>query len=1162
MTGVINILSNKCTRYPFILSIMLAASLSISILIFTPFLVHKSYGHAFVIDSNPSPSQSLKTPPSKIQVSLSEPVDARYSKVSVVDANGKVVDKKDVHYVNGDHTLLSVSLPSTIPDGVYTVSTKMLSEVDGHVTDNAFVFGVGKATIPSNVGKTGSSSTQPSSQLSVPDAIARFPSLVGQVIIVGGAFATLWIWKPISRIAWLNVSIEKTKRQINRSFLILMLIGSSILVAADIAMIYVQAYSINATVFDAIATNFGGIWVIRIILSLILLCISLALGFKKGIIRIKYFGKVKIKESRLKKTTTLSSSSLSSTSPSDSPNLTKKTIVSFLVIGMLTLLTTSLISHGAAVTKTAIPITIDFIHNLAASFWIGGLIYIGFVVIPKLKASSVDEYIKGCMLSILLPRFSIIPVTVLGIIVVTGPFLLYILESNLALTIASFYGKALIVKLVLAAIMIGIGGYNQAVIHTKALQEASVLAIKPTIGEGTDYSLKNGRRFLQFGRINLGIRRSLNGSGSDSDDKDRKSVNRKIGDSVIKDKKARSSSPSTIAICTAVSKFNKTTKAEAILGIALLAAVAVMVNSGLPASEFQSLIQQQKQQQQQQTQLLPSQIGSQPFTSTGFTEDGNNTVVLSVDPFTPGSNNFQVKFLDLHGNRVDVNSAKMRLTQTEKGIGPIEVDTKPVSNAKGVYSSKASFGLPGKWEIQVEGTPNKKNEPSIVSTFDLLVKPSLDQIKFGVEEFKIPSGKSNNDGTVSQPLYPIYDKSRNAIWVGDTAIDSGRILQFDLNTGKYILHKVNGTSIITGMALDPNNNNRIWYIDPLNKFLGAFDINTRTNQNYKVQSQGPISGIAVESTSGNNGVDNTNKSKVWITLPSDNSVLKFDSQNKNFTKYSLPTPNAGPLGIAIDSDDGLVWVAEGGSGKIASIDPNKNYKITEYEPNNNSSSSSLGSYKNGSSLKSPTALLIDPDTDNIYITEHDGHAITMFDPILKTFKRYSGLDPKGLPFGMAFDSYHNIWVAEHVINKISVIDPRTGVHKEVNIPARNPFAQWLTSDSSGNIWFAEQRSNALGVIKQSLNPLQSSPNSAGSTSPSSSQSNTKNNSSSNNNDIPQLGFSYADVVGPTVALGIIFSAIIYTRSVISLKQSQHVVSSIKSKHDEHNNNSQNNNRKI
>lgn len=71
-----------------------------------------------------------------------------------------------------------------------------------------------------------------------------------------------------------------------------MLIGSIIFVSSDFAMIYVQAYSINATVLDAIATNFGGIWVIRIILSVILLCISLVLCFKKGIIRNRYFRKV------------------------------------------------------------------------------------------------------------------------------------------------------------------------------------------------------------------------------------------------------------------------------------------------------------------------------------------------------------------------------------------------------------------------------------------------------------------------------------------------------------------------------------------------------------------------------------------------------------------------------------------------------------------------------------------------------------------------------------------------------------------------------------------------------------------------------------------------------------------------------------------------------
>ena len=148
MTDGINIQSGKDRNNLFVLIVIVAMSFSIFVLMFTPFLLQNSYGHAFVINSDPSPSQTLKTPPSKVQVSLSEPVDVRYSKVSVVDSNGKEVDKKDLHYVNGDHTSLSLTLPAGIGDGIYTVSTKMLSEVDGHVTDNAFVFGVGKATIP------------------------------------------------------------------------------------------------------------------------------------------------------------------------------------------------------------------------------------------------------------------------------------------------------------------------------------------------------------------------------------------------------------------------------------------------------------------------------------------------------------------------------------------------------------------------------------------------------------------------------------------------------------------------------------------------------------------------------------------------------------------------------------------------------------------------------------------------------------------------------------------------------------------------------------------------------------------------------------------------------------------------------------------------------
>src|ERR1700680_1841686 len=61
---------------------------------------------------------------------------------------------------------------------------------------------------------------------------------------------------------------------------------------------------------------------------------------------------------------------------------------------------------------------------------------------------------------------------------------------------------------------------------------------------------------------------------------------------------------------------------------------------------------------------------------------------------------------------------------------------------------------------------DEANSFSPTSAFALSESPKLGQLVFHIQEFTIPG---NND---SIPLYPLYDKNRNAIWVGDTAIDS------------------------------------------------------------------------------------------------------------------------------------------------------------------------------------------------------------------------------------------------------------------------------------------------------------------------------------------------------------------------------------------------------
>ena len=576
-------------------------------------------------------------------------------------------------------------------------------------------------------------------------------------------------------------------------------------------------------------------------------------------------------------------------------------------------------------------------------------------------------------------------------------------------------------------------------------------------------------------------------------------------------KKSRSKSESDYYpdINSVILKFAKSTKIESFVGIALLAAVAVLVNTGLPASEFQSQLQQIQQQQQQNlaNALTPKQQG---FTTTTFA-DNNNKVILSISPYTPGNNNFRISYIDSHGNPVDIKSVQLRYTQTEKGIGPITVDTNKVS--KGVFSIDAAFGLAGPWDLQIEAAQAKANSLDIVTEYNLFVKPKLTDFSFSIKDYKMPV---NN----AQPLFPLYDKSRNAIWTGDSSINSGRLFEFNLNANKYTEHKIPGTNTITLMTLDPTSNN-IWFLDPLNKDIGDYNPTTSTTQLYKIPVQGIPSGLSIDSNSTN----------IWLSLANTNEVLRFNIQSKSFlTPIKLPSENASPLGITIDQT-GQIWIAESGIGKLANIDPTRHYKVSEYAP--------AGGANN--TLKSPTAVLADPNTGDIYISQHDGHAVSVFNPILKTFNQYPSLNPNGLPFGMALDNNRNLWVAEHTINKIAVIDPRSGENKEVDIPQQAPFVQWITSDSQGNIWLAEQRGNSLAVLTSTAKPSlsnsianQQQPSPPGSGSSSSSSANNNNNKVG----IPTFGFSFADIVGPSVAAGIIVSAVFYAKTIVDLKQSE------------------------
>ena len=178
------------------------------------------------------------------------------------------------------------------------------------------------------------------------------------------------------------------------------------------------------------------------------------------------------------------------------------------------------------------------------------------------------------------------------------------------------------------------------------------------------------------------------------------------------------------------------------MGVLLLASVAFLVNTGIPNSETQG---QQQVQPYSNTTMYFQQMQDE-FKSTYYADNHSRGVILSIVPFTVGSNNFTLSFVDSNNSPVDVSSATLQYTETEKSIGPISIDLKKVS--KGVFLTKGAFGIPGLWNLQIEGSPNKPNSPAISATFnDLRIKPKLNQFQFNITEFNTP----NNSRPASVP---------------------------------------------------------------------------------------------------------------------------------------------------------------------------------------------------------------------------------------------------------------------------------------------------------------------------------------------------------------------------------------------------------------------------
>ncbi len=141
--------------------------------------------HSALARSSPAAGEALASAPDAVVLEFTEAPEPTVLRVEVADREGRPVPGAAAPAIApGDPRTVRVPFEGTLPDGVYTVSWRVVSSVDGHVESGSFAFGVG--VVPPAGAADGGIGDVPRWLLLVQDA-GRWLLYAGLVLMVGAA---------------------------------------------------------------------------------------------------------------------------------------------------------------------------------------------------------------------------------------------------------------------------------------------------------------------------------------------------------------------------------------------------------------------------------------------------------------------------------------------------------------------------------------------------------------------------------------------------------------------------------------------------------------------------------------------------------------------------------------------------------------------------------------------------------------------------------------------------------------------------------------------------------------------------------------------------------------------------------------------------------------
>jgi copper transport protein len=589
-----------------------------------------AFAHATLLTTEPQPGGKFTTSPRAVTLRFDEPVEVSLGGIRLFDGSGNRVDAGAPVHPGGAGNIVQSSIPD-LRDGTYVVTWRVIS-ADSHPIQGAFTFQVGTAASTTNA-----------------DALARRllsnqggSTTVGVVYAIDRAaiFATIALL--IGGIVFLAVVFPRGRH--SRPARIAVWTGWFGLVAATIAGIALEGIYGSAlplskifdtSVFkDVLGTRYGHVSIARLVLLLLLVPFVRMMVPRRDDDR-------------------------------RSLHTWWYVLTGLLVVGLS--FTPGLAGHAGTGEYTGLAIPADAIHVLAMSCWLGGLVLLFLVVLPR---TDPDELRQG------INRFSALGLGAIAALVVTGGFQAWRQVGSFDALRNTDYGKLLIAKLVAFSALVVAAAFSREIVNRRF--RWSEEDFEDDVDDGAERSVRVP--------VTVGARSGEAIDGARPSNGERAAAPRvspgAASEPIEQDDDA-----------TEVRRLRRSVVAELVIAVVILAITALLVNAA-PARTSQT----------------------QPISMT--LKSAKIWVDVVVAPGVAGGNDMHFTSLPVGDTVTNVEDMTVQLTKPGSNLPAFDVPLQKFGPGHYI-APQYDIPYPGQWQMTIRARLGATDEEVLVGKFNL-----------------------------------------------------------------------------------------------------------------------------------------------------------------------------------------------------------------------------------------------------------------------------------------------------------------------------------------------------------------------------------------------------------------------------------------------------------